>query len=60
MKRQTLMTLALTTLFSSALARDTVTIWYPWGDIDGQTILDAAADYNKAQDNVTIKAVLVS
>ncbi|GEM44435.1 ABC transporter substrate-binding protein [Deinococcus cellulosilyticus] len=60
MKRQTLITLALATLASPALAKDTVTIWYPWGDADGQTILDAAAEYNKAQDNVTIKAVLVS
>lgn len=61
MKRQTLITLALAALStSSALSKDTVTIWYPWGDADGQTILDAAEAYNKSQDNVTIKAVLVS
>ncbi|WP_229684997.1 hypothetical protein, partial [Deinococcus roseus] len=60
MNRKTLLTLSLIALASPALAKDTVTIWYPWGDADGQTILDAAADYNKAQDNVTIKAVLVS
>lgn len=60
MKRRALITLALAALSSPALAKDTITIWYPWGDADGQTILDAAAEYNKAQNNVTVKAILVS
>lgn len=51
--------LALSLTLGSAQAVTNVTIWYPWGPPDGQSIVDRANEFNAMQKDIKVNPVLV-
>ena len=51
----------LLALFSAAaVAKTTVTVWVPWGGPDGDAVFNAAKEFNGTQDEIEVKATMVS